>query len=114
MYIENQAPHLILNEWPMNFSAERKKNTLCFFFRNFRDLGKKKKKHGFWIKMNEWMTNLSAEIKKYGKGKYQKSGQFFFLVNRVENQKLNQTTPYGAVWLSFWFSTRPSANTGTN
>ena len=38
----------------------------------------------------------------------------FFPVNRVEHQKLNQTTPYGAVWLCFWFSTRPSANTGTN
>ena len=25
-------PHQILNEWPMNFSAERKKNTLFFFF----------------------------------------------------------------------------------
>ena len=33
----------------------------------------------------------------------------FFPVNRVEHQKLNQTTPYGAVWLSFWCSTRPSA-----
>ena len=50
---------------PMNFSAERKKTRCVFFYRNFRDLGKKKK-HGFWIKMNEWMTNLSAEIKKYG------------------------------------------------
>ena len=38
----------------------------------------------------------------------------FFLVNRVEHQKLNQTTPYGAVWLSFWCSTRPSADTITN
>ena len=36
----------------------------------------------------------------------------FFLVNRVEHQKLNQTTPYGAVWLSFWCSTRPSAYGG--
>ena len=36
----------------------------------------------------------------------------FFLVNRVEHQKLNQTTPYGAVWLSFWCSTRPSADGG--
>ena len=34
----------------------------------------------------------------------------FFQVNRVEHQKLNQTTPYGAVWLSFWCSTRPSAD----
>ena len=34
----------------------------------------------------------------------------FFLRNRVEHQKLNQTTPYGAVWLSFWCSTRPSAH----
>ena len=34
----------------------------------------------------------------------------FFPVNRVEHQKLNQTTPYGAVWLSFWCSTRPSAD----
>ena len=34
----------------------------------------------------------------------------FFLVNRVEHQKLNQTTPYGAVWLSFWCSTLPSAD----
>ena len=25
---------------------------------------------------------------------------------RVEHQKLNQTEPYGAVWLSFWCSTR--------
>ena len=66
MYIENQAPHLILNEWPMNFSAEEKKNTVCFFFsRHFCDLGKKKK-HGFWIWMNEWPTNLSREKKKYG------------------------------------------------
>ena len=32
---------------------------------------------------------------------------------RVEHQKLNQTTPYGAVWLSFWCSTRPSADTVT-
>ena len=38
----------------------------------------------------------------------------FFPLNRVEHQKLNQTTPYGAVWLSFWCSTRPSADTGTN
>ena len=29
---------------------------------------------------------------------------------RVEHQKLNQTTPYGAVWLSFWCPTRPSAD----
>ena len=36
----------------------------------------------------------------------------FFLVNRVEHQKLNQTTPFGAVWLSFWCSTRPSADVG--
>ena len=36
----------------------------------------------------------------------------FFQVNRVEHQKLNQTTPYGAVWLSFWCSTRPSADPG--
>ena len=38
----------------------------------------------------------------------------YFLVNRVEHQKLNQTTPFDAVWLSFWCSTRPSAHTGTN
>ena len=25
----------------------------------------------------------------------------YFLVNQVENQKLTQPTPYGAVWLSF-------------
>ena len=36
----------------------------------------------------------------------------YFPVNRVEHQKLNQTTPYGAVWLSFWCSTRPSAGAG--
>ena len=36
----------------------------------------------------------------------------FFLVNRVEHQKLNQTTPYGAVWLNFWCSTRPSTDGG--
>ena len=41
-------------------------------------------------------------------------GSLFFPVNRVEHQKLNQTTPYGAVWLTFWCSTRPSADTGTN
>ena len=35
----------------------------------------------------------------------------FFQANRVEHQKLNQTTPYCAVWLSFWCSTRPSADT---
>ena len=34
----------------------------------------------------------------------------FYLVYPVEQQKLNQTTPYGAVWLSFWCSTRPSAD----
>ena len=53
MYIENQAPHLILNEWPMDFSAERK-NTVCFFFsRHFCDLGKKKNTvFGF-----EWMND---------------------------------------------------------
>ena len=34
----------------------------------------------------------------------------FFPVNRVEHQKLNQTTPYGAVLLRFWWSTRPSAD----
>ena len=28
-----------------------------------------------------------------------------FLVTWVEHQKLNQTTPYGVVWLSFWYST---------
>ena len=39
---------------------------------------------------------------------------FFFPVNRVEHQKLNQTTPYGPVWLSFWSSTRPSADIVTN
>ena len=38
----------------------------------------------------------------------------YFQANRVEHQKLNQTTPYGAVWLSFWCSTRPSADTGTD
>ena len=38
----------------------------------------------------------------------------FFPANRVEHQKLNQTTPYGAVWLSFWCSTRPSADEMTN
>ena len=27
------------------------------------------------------------------------------LAGLVEHQKLNQTTPYGAVWLSFWCST---------
>ena len=37
-----------------------------------------------------------------------------FAEGRVENQKLNQMTPYGAVWLSYWFSTRPLANTGTD
>ena len=36
----------------------------------------------------------------------------YFQVNRVEHQKLNQTTPYGAVWLSFWCLTRPSADGG--
>ena len=35
----------------------------------------------------------------------------FFQVNRVEHQKLNQTTPHSAVWLSFWCSTRPLADT---
>ena len=41
----------------------------------------------------------------------------FFLVNRVENQNLNQkpkpqpNDSRAAVWLSFWFSTRPSADT---
>ena len=34
----------------------------------------------------------------------------FFLLNRIGDQKLNQTTPYGAFWLSFWCSTRPSAD----
>ena len=37
----------------------------------------------------------------------------YFQVNRVEHQKLNQTTPYGAVWLSFLCSTRPSAGAGS-
>ena len=37
-----------------------------------------------------------------------------FQVNRVEHQKLNQTTPYGTVWLSFWCSTQPAADTGTD
>ena len=45
---------------------------------------------------------------------YSVSWGTFFPVNRVEHQKLNQTTPDGAVWLSFWCSTRPSADTGTN
>ena len=43
-----------------------------------------------------------------------KSSTFFYLANRVENQKLNQPTAEPAVWLSFWFSTRPSAETVTN
>ena len=33
----------------------------------------------------------------------------FFLVNRVEHQKLNQTQP---IWLSFWCSTQPLAGHG--
>ena len=37
----------------------------------------------------------------------------FFQANLVEHQKLNQTTPYCPVWLSFWCSTRPLADTGT-
>ena len=35
---------------------------------------------------------------------------YFFQVNRVEHQKLNQATPYDAVWLSFCKSTGPSAD----
>ena len=31
-------------------------------------------------------------------------------MNRVKNQKLNQRTPYDAIWLSFWCSTQPSAD----
>ena len=42
----------------------------------------------------------------------------FFSSKRVENQKLKQTTATNdsraAVWLSFWFSTRPLADTGTD
>ena len=50
---------------PWTFPRKEKKTRCIFFYRNFRDL-EKKQKHGFWIKMNEWMTNLSAERKKYG------------------------------------------------
>ena len=38
----------------------------------------------------------------------------YFQANRVENQKLNQTTAEPAVWLSFWFSTQSSADIVTN
>ena len=34
-------------------------------------------------------------------------------MNRVENQKLNQTAA-AAFWLGFWFSIRPSTDTGTH
>ena len=69
------------------------------------------------------MTNLdffgNFKLLKWFKQRYEKSVYTifrerrvtFFPVNRVEHQKLNQTTPYGAVWLSFWCSTRPSADT---
>ena len=47
-------------EWMDNeLFRGKKKNTCVFFFpRNFLDLGKKK--HDFWIWMNEWPTILSA------------------------------------------------------
>ena len=34
----------------------------------------------------------------------------FVLMNRVEHRKINQTTPYGAVWLRFWCTTQTSAD----
>ena len=34
--------------------------------------------------------------------------EHFFLVNRVKNQKLEQTTPYGTACRSFWYSSWPS------
>ena len=41
-------------------------------------------------------------------------GRFtFFLVNRVENQNEPKRPKGGGRLGSFWFSTRPSANTGT-
>ena len=60
----------------------------------------------FWLFFNFYFLNLLSYY--FFRG----SWHTFFLVNRVEHQKLNQTTPYGAVWLSFWCSTRPSADSG--
>ena len=56
-----QSPHPISPdfEWMDNELFRGKKKTPCVFFsRNFLDLGKKK--HGFWIWMNEWPTVFSA------------------------------------------------------
>ena len=36
----------------------------------------------------------------------------FFQINRVEQQKLNQATPYGTVWFGYWCSARFLANDG--
>ena len=47
------------DEWPMNFSRNRKKSA-CIFFFPLR--GKKKKQH-FGIWMNEWPVNFSGEKK---------------------------------------------------
>ena len=48
-------------EWMANelFRGKKKKHAVFFFYRNFGDLGNKKK-HGFWLWMNEWITFLSA------------------------------------------------------
>ena len=55
--------HLTLTRSWMNgqwtFPRKEKKTRCFFFYRNFSDLGEKKK-HDFWIWMNEWPTFLSA------------------------------------------------------
>ena len=55
-------PHQILNEWTMNFSAEKKKNTLCFFFPAIFLTWEKKKSR--FLDLNEWMTNRLFRVKK--------------------------------------------------
>ena len=59
-----------------------------------------------WLCARYWLSAIGYTVS-------HASWTTFFRVNRVKNQKLNQTTPNGAVWLSFWFSTRPSADTAT-
>ena len=62
----------------------------------------------WWFPENP--TTFVKKCHRYIKGEWSS----FFLVNRVVQQKLKQSIPYSEVWLIFWCSTRPSADTGTN
>ena len=57
LLLKKRGLHQNRNEWPMNFSAERKKHILFFFF----GFGKKKTR---FSDLNEWMANELIRVKK--------------------------------------------------